>query len=126
MSVASSLSPSAGGGDRILSEQSENTLDSDSKLSLSFQSKLVRSPPNTSNGNSTAPERQTEKEKGNAVEEDVVSSGRRSPESNSIITTPFPLASSEKINAISKPNNAEQDMFSEHFDVSIEISREGL
>jgi hypothetical protein len=106
------VSPTDVRGDRILSEQSENTLDSDSKLSLSFQSKLVRSPPNTSS-NSSSITRQTEKP--NTAEEEQ---DRKSEESN---VTPFPISSSEKSAAKIKPNNAEQDMFSEHFDVSFDF-----
>jgi len=114
LSVASSVSPAC---DRGLSEQSENTLDSDSKLSLSFQSKLVRSPPNTSSITSSVSQ-YLEKDKHNTSAEDHVSSGHRSEGSPA---APPVLPRASKSISKNRPNNAEQDMFSEHFDVSFTL-----
>ena len=102
-----------------MSEQSENTLDSDSKLSLSFQSKLLQSPPNHSSNSSL---RQVEKfnSTNNNDSQAEEESGLKS-ESNSA-SFPVPAESKDQPKSKSKNRNevnAEQDMFSEHFDVSL-------
>lgn len=115
MSVGSksSVSPAES---RVLSEQSEKTLDSDSKLSNSFHSKLLPSPPNSSfkNGEST----------------EVSSSSARKVEGNGSIndlgneTSRNEAAELGSVPKKKRPDTApqdifaEQDMFSEHFDVS--------
>lgn len=110
----SSMSPTES---RVLSEQSEKTLDSDSKLSNSLHSKLLQSPPNSSHQNGEDPETTTSSGKIKDGETDTEISDK-SKNGNSENTQ---KAQSSRIRSAHQDIFAEQDMFSEHFDVSLDI-----
>lgn len=88
-------------GNRVLSEQSENTLDSDSRLSLSVQSKLLQSPSNSFENN-----------KGND------SAGRNNNNHEESKSDDQEGEQKQPAKAKNQEIYAGQDMFSEHFDVS--------
>ena len=94
-------SPSEG---RILSEQSENTRDSDS-FSLSVQSKLLQSPPNSFD---------LDKSKGRPESNDKKRNEEKHKGTSTRARSKSPPAKEE---GKSKAPAQEQDMFSEHFDV---------
>lgn len=96
----SSVSPS---DSRVLSEQSEITLDSDSKLSNSVQSKPFQSPQNSVSKTSDT-SNSAHRNFGEIADDDVHKELHKK--------------SSEPVARKEKPKFTEQDMFSEHFDVS--------
>jgi hypothetical protein len=113
MGSKSSMSPTES---RVYSEQSENTLDSDSKLSNSVQFKLLQSPQNSfiqqkSNNSCHQGEMKSTDDDREADDKNdqVLVQSEKNPSTET--------ARREK--GRSSDIFAEQDMFSEHFDVSL-------
>lgn len=109
----SSVSPSES---RVLSEQSEITLDSDSKLSNSVLSKPLQSPQNSvsKTRNSSSIIQQRNFGEVAAIEENK---DKEQPTPTKSPQNPEPSVPRKN----KKQSFAEQDMFSEHFDVSISL-----
>lgn len=106
-SKSSIVSPSES---RVLSEQSEITLDSDSKLSNSVQFKLLQSPQNSlSKTNDTTSS--AHRNFGEVAKQKNDTHPNSPPPSEASINTSTRKDKSGR-------SVAEQDMFSEHFDVS--------
>ncbi|CAL8072107.1 unnamed protein product [Orchesella dallaii] len=110
MSIGSKSSASPAES-RVVSEQSEKTLDSDSKLSDSFHSKLLQSPPNSSpKRESSLTDRKTDEDESETQAKNGENSKNGTSEKN--------VTQSRKGRPASMQQDifAEQDMFSEHFD----------
>ncbi|ODM96218.1 Serine/threonine-protein kinase prp4 [Orchesella cincta] len=107
MSIGSKSSASPAES-RVVSEQSEKTLDSDSKLSDSFHSKLLQSPPNSSpKRESSLADRKVDEEEGEQAKNGESSKNGTSEKSST---------QARKGRPAQQDIFAEQDMFSEHFD----------